>query len=174
MANTQYQLKSLNQHSLIASKQILSTSHQSFHEDITSLSLAFRKLKTLLLPLKTKHIPVHPSPIKPTANHIYDNHGTKLALDHLLQTDSKKWNQALSNKFGRLTQSNYKNVCCTDTMDLIHPSEIPSNEKITNASFVCDHQPLKLEKWRTRLVIGGNKLPYYDDTGSPAANLIKN
>ena len=58
-------------------------------------------------------------------------------------------------------------------MDFIHPSEVPPNEKITYASFVCDHRPFKPEKWRTRLVIGGAKLPYYDDAGLPAANLIK-
>ena len=58
-------------------------------------------------------------------------------------------------------------------MDFIHPSEIPPNEKIMCASFVCDHRPLKPEKWRTYLVIGGDKLPYYDDAGSPAANLIQ-
>ena len=58
-------------------------------------------------------------------------------------------------------------------MDFIHPSEIPPNEKITYASFVCDHRPLKPEKWRTRLVTGCDKHPYYDDAGSPAASLIK-
>ena len=58
-------------------------------------------------------------------------------------------------------------------MEFIHPSEISPNEKITYASFVCDHRPLKPEKWRTRLVIGGDKLPYYHDAGSPAANLIE-
>ena len=57
-------------------------------------------------------------------------------------------------------------------MDFIHPLEIPSNEKIRHASFVCDHRLLKPEKRRTHLVIGGDKLPYYDDAGSPAANLI--
>ena len=54
----------------------------------------------------------------------------------------------------------------------IHPSEIPSNEKIIYASFVCDHCLLKPEKWRRRLVIGSGKVPYYDDAGSPATNLI--
>ena len=58
-------------------------------------------------------------------------------------------------------------------MDFLHPSEIPPNEKITYASFLCDHMPLKPEKWRTCVVIGDDKLPYYDDAGSPAANLIE-
>ena len=33
--------------------------------------------------------------------------------------------------------------------------------------------PLNQKRWRTRLVISGDKLPYYDDTGSPATYLIK-
>ena len=57
-------------------------------------------------------------------------------------------------------------------MNFIQLSEIPSNEKVTYISFVCDHQALEPEKWRTRLVIGGDKLPYYDDAGSSAANRI--
>ena len=109
----------------------------------------------------------------PTANHIHDNNGSKLTQDYLLKIDNKKWNQVLSNEFGRLTQSNYNNVRYTDTMDFIHPSEIPHNEIITYASFVCDHRPLKPEIWRTRLVIGGDKPPCYDDADSPATNLIE-
>ena len=58
-------------------------------------------------------------------------------------------------------------------MDFTHPSEIPPNEKIMYASFVCDHRSLKPEKWRTHLVIGSDKLPYYYYAGSPAANLIE-
>ena len=130
-------------------------------------------MQKLLLTLKTKYILKHTRKPIPTANHIYDNNGNKLTLDHLLKTDNKKLNQALSNEFGCLTQSNYNNVRCTDAMDFIHPSEIPPNEKITYASFICDHRPLKPEKWRTHLVIGGDKLPYYHDAGSPDANLIK-
>ena len=58
-------------------------------------------------------------------------------------------------------------------MDFINPSKIPSHEKIIYPSFVCDQRPLKPEKWRTRLVIDDDKLPYYNDAGPPAANLIE-
>ena len=43
---------------------------------------------------------------------------------------------------------------------------------MTYVSFVCDHRPLKPEKRRTRLVICGEKHPYYDDAGSLAATVI--
>ena len=58
-------------------------------------------------------------------------------------------------------------------MTFIHPSQIPPHQKVTYASFVCDHRSLKLEQWRVRLIIGSNKLSYSHDMGSPAANLIE-
>ena len=39
--------------------------------------------------------------------------------------------------------------------------------------FVCDHRPLKLEQWRVRLVIGGDKLSCPYDKGSPASDLLR-
>ena len=94
-------------------------------------------------------------------------------LDKLLLQDKQKWNKALSNEFGRLTQSNAANVRCADAIDFIRPIHITSNEKITLASFVCDHCALKPKKWRTRLVIGEDKLPYYEDVDSTAAKLLE-
>jgi len=37
---------------------------------------------------------------------------------------------------------------------------------------VCDHRPLKDEKWRVRFVVGGYKLRYPGDPASPAASLL--
>ena len=168
LTNSQHQLKSSNQHTLLTSKQICHINHF-----IKTWQLAFKKLQSFPLQLKSKHIPTNSLPISTTANYIYNNDGKKITHDHLLQTDNKNWNQALSNEFGRLTQSNYKNIRCTDAMEFIHPSEIASHAKITYASLIYDHQPLTPEKWRTWLIIGSDKLPYYDDAGSPAANLIE-
>ena len=39
--------------------------------------------------------------------------------------------------------------------------------------MVCDYRPLKDEKIRVRLTIGGDKLPYNDETSSPAADLLE-
>ena len=106
-------------------------------------------------------------------NHIYDDSDKKLSLDALLQKDRIKRNKTLRNKLGRLTQSNITNVCCNDAMDFIDPYSIPSSQKIAYANFICDYRPLKPEKWRTGFVVGGDKLPYYDDAQSPAANLLE-
>ena len=48
----------------------------------------------------------------------------------------------------------------------------PSDKSATYGSFVYDCKPLKTEQWRVRLVVGGDKLPYKNDSGSPAANLL--
>ena len=58
-------------------------------------------------------------------------------------------------------------------MDFIHSTKIPSNEKIIYTSNVCDHCPLQPEKWRTRLLIHGDKLPSYEHAGYPAVNLFE-
>ena len=39
--------------------------------------------------------------------------------------------------------------------------------------MVCDYRPLKDEKYRVRITVGGDKLPYHDDAGSPAADLLE-
>ena len=39
--------------------------------------------------------------------------------------------------------------------------------------MVCNYRPLKEEKFRVCLTIGGDKLPYDDETASPAADLLE-
>ena len=46
------------------------------------------------------------------------------------------------------------------------------SEKITYATFVCDHRPLKSESWIVRCVVGGDKLPYPEYASSPAASML--
>ena len=83
-----------------------------------------------------------------------------------------KWLRALSNEIGRLAQGNDFGVVSTDTIEFILRSDIPPGQDITYATFVCDHRPLKDEKWRVRCVVGGDKLTYPGDPASPAASLL--
>ena len=109
----------------------------------------------------------------PTINHIYDVQGKKQTVHNLLASDQKvRWTRALSNEFGRLAQGNIHGVAHTDTIDFISKSDVPKNKKVTYATFVCDHRPLKSEPWRIRCVVGGDKLPYYASTSSPAASMM--
>ena len=61
----------------------------------------------------------------------------------------------------------------TDTIDFIHHSEVPEGKSVTYATFVCNYRPLKQESHRIRITVGGDRLPYDDDAGSPAANLLE-
>ena len=112
---------------------------------------------------------------QPTVSHIFDDFGRKQTLDNLLASDDgpTKWIPALSNEWSRLAQGNFSGVESTDTIDFISLSQVPSNKKVTYATFACDHRPLKEEKWRIRIVVGGDKLEYEFDSGSPAANMLE-
>jgi hypothetical protein len=107
------------------------------------------------------------------ANHIYTDQGKKEMIDTLLNgTNGPTWITSLSNEFGRLSQG-HDSVIGTDTIDYIHLSEVPSDNKVTYGNFICDYRPLKSEPYRVRLTVGGDKLPYDDDAGSPAASLLE-
>ena len=58
-------------------------------------------------------------------------------------------------------------------MEFIKQQDVPPHAKVTYASFVCDLRPLKKETHRVRMVVGGDKLTYNEDTGSPAASLVE-
>ena len=100
--------------------------------------------------------------------------GNVKPLTHFLQDKTNLFGiKALSNEFGRLAQGNDAGVRHTDTIDFIKKSEVPKGRDVTYASFVYDHRPLKSEPWRVRLVVGGDKLRYEHDAGSPAAGLLE-
>ena len=106
--------------------------------------------------------------------HIFDEKtGTRESIDSLLKKDFHTWNKSLSNEWGRLAQGNENGVKGTDTIEFIPQQQVPTNAKVTYASFVCDHRPLKPEPFRVRIVVGGDKLEYQFDAGSPAASLLE-
>jgi hypothetical protein len=109
------------------------------------------------------------------ANHIYTDDGKKETIDSLLNgTNGSTWTNSLCNEYGRLAQGfNDNKVLGTDTIDFIHKHEVPHDKKVTYGNFICDYRPLKTEKYRVRLTVGGDKLPYEDDAGSPAASLLE-
>ena len=79
----------------------------------------------------------------------------------------------MSNEWGRLAQGNKHGVTSTDTIDFIHKHEVPDGKRVTYATYVVDYRPLKKEKYRVRITVGGDRLVYLDDAGSPAANLME-
>ena len=83
------------------------------------------------------------------------------------------WKSALSNELGHLSNGVGGRIAGTDTIAFIHKNNVPSGKKVTYANMVCDHRPLKSEPDRVCLTVGGNRLNYTSDVGSPAASLLK-
>ena len=83
------------------------------------------------------------------------------------------WTQSLSNEWGRLAQGNDNGVRSTDTIEFIFKYEVPKDSDVTYATYVLDYRPLKTEPYRVRITVGGNRLNYVEDAGSPAANLLE-
>ena len=79
----------------------------------------------------------------------------------------------MSNELGRLAQGNVHGVESTNTIQFISQQEVPVQEKVTYAGFVCDRRPLKPELNRVRCVVGGDKLDCEFDTGAPATNVTE-
>ena len=113
----------------------------------------------------------------PLVNHIYDENGKMLHLHNLLtsndQDTHKIWTQATSNELGCLAKGNAAGVKFTATIEFISKSSVPQGRAVTYANFILDHRPLKNEQNRVRLAVGGEKLTYNEDPGSPAASLIE-
>ena len=104
----------------------------------------------------------------------YDDNGKKLNLDKLLEGASKSiWENLLDNELGRLSNGLPQKLLGTKTIAFIFKHEIPQGRKITYANMVCDFRPLRTEKYRVRLTIGGDKLIYDSETASPAASLLE-
>jgi hypothetical protein len=52
-------------------------------------------------------------------------------------------------------------------------TKFPSIKRVNYGNFICDLRPLKTEPYRVRLTVGGDKPPYGDNAGSPAASLLE-
>ena len=108
------------------------------------------------------------------AHHIYRPDGRKETIDSVLKgSDRVIWARSLSNEWGRLAQGNDNDVTGTDTIEFIHQREVPAERDIAYATFVLDYRPLKSEPYRIRITVGGDRLTYNADAGSPAANMLE-
>ena len=66
----------------------------------------------------------------------------------------------------------HKRIKGTDAIFFIPHTKVPRTEKVIYPNVICDLRPLKPEKHRVRLIVGGNKLDYEEDTSSPATSLL--
>ena len=73
---------------------------------------------------------------------------------------------------GRMAQG-IRNVKGDNVLVFIPRHEVPANKKVTYGNMICDFRPLKLEKSRVRLTVGGDRLDYLGNQSSPAASLLE-
>ena len=92
----------------------------------------------------------------------------------------KIWNHSYSNKLGRLCQGigaspdgTSKRIKGTDTFFVTRFKNIPADRRseITYTKVVCKVHPEKSDPNRTRITIGGNRITFPGDVGTPTASL---
>ena len=66
-----------------------------------------------------------------------------------------------------------RDVKGNNTLTFVEKQEVPRNKKVAYANMICNYRPIKEEKYRTRLTIGGDVLDYDNNTSSPAASLLE-
>jgi hypothetical protein len=83
------------------------------------------------------------------------------------------WTHSSANEFGRLAQGVGGRIKGTDTIFFIHKHQVLQDRwrDITYAKFVYELKPNKAEIHRTRLTVGGDKVHYPGDVGTPTADL---
>ena len=94
---------------------------------------------------------------------------------------AKIWNPSYSNELGRLCQgigtgkagTKKQRVEGTDTFKVIRREDIPADRRkdITYSKVVCEYRPQKEDPHRTRITIGGNRICYPGDVGTPTGSL---
>ena len=72
-----------------------------------------------------------------------------------------------------MAQGNNNGIQGTNTIEFIYRQDVPAGRDVTYATFVLDYRPLKTEPHRVCITVGGYKLTYASDAGSPAANLLR-
>jgi hypothetical protein len=110
------------------------------------------------------------------ANEIFDDKTGKFLKYCKLISHPKYrevWMHSLANEFGRLAQGVGNRIKGTDTIFFIFKHKVPKDrwQDVTYAKFVCELKPNKAEIHRTRLTVGGNKVHYPGDAGTPTADL---
>ena len=79
------------------------------------------------------------------------------------------WGKSFGNEIGQLDQDIPVQVDGTNTLFFIDKEKIPRDRRrdVTNGRVACDVCEVKAEKNRTRLTLGGNRINYPGDVGTP-------
>jgi hypothetical protein len=85
-----------------------------------------------------------------------------------------EWSFSSANECGRLAQGIGGRIKGTNTISFIDKSAVSEDrfKCVTYRKFVCNIQPEKAEKNRTRLVVGGNRINYPGEVGTPKVDML--
>ena len=102
--------------------------------------------------------------------------GDLLEYRHLIRRPQYQavWGKAFGKEVGRLAQGMPGVVEGTDTMEFIHKHEVPADRyrDCTYSRIVANFRPEKDDPNRVRITVGGNKINYPGDVGTPTADLL--
>ena len=102
--------------------------------------------------------------------------GDLLEYRHLLSRPKYKevWTKASTKEMGRLAQGVPGLVEGTDTIFFKSYDEIPPDRRkdVTYSRFVCNERPEKEDPNRVRITVGGDRVNYPYDVGTPTADII--
>ena len=115
--------------------------------------------------------------LRELANAVLDvKTGNMLEYRNLRQHPELKeaWDKSKANEFDRLAQGIGGRIKGTNTIVFIKEEDIPKERQkdCTYGKFVCDVRPTKAEQNRTRLTVGGDRINYPDDCGTPTADML--
>ena len=95
--------------------------------------------------------------------------------NHQDQDISRTWNISTANGIGRLFQGVGKRIKDpSNTCHFIRKDQVPVNQfkDVTYRKFECTERSQKAEKHRTRLVVGGNRINFLGDVGTPTTEML--
>lgn len=108
-----------------------------------------------------------------SANLVIDpDTGKSLTYAQLVKRDPTTWKPSLSNEIGRLTQGTPSGtITGSNVCTFISKDEIPAGKIPTYCVLVASIREGKADKYRTRCVAGGDKVPYNGVVATPTADL---
>ena len=86
----------------------------------------------------------------------------------------ERWCKSSANEFGWLANGVGGRIKGTNTITFVWLSDIPKGRQrdITYGQFVCTVRPEKSETNRTRFVVGGDRINYPGEVGTPTAEML--
>eukprot|EP00804_Cyclotella_cryptica_P013851 CCRYP_018168-RA/>CCRYP_018168-RA protein AED:0.40 eAED:0.40 QI:0/0/0/1/0/0/2/0/444 len=126
--------------------------------------------------LSARHTMQHRFPSNSLAAVLNDDTGELMEYRHLIANPKYRdtWTSAYGKELGRLAQGLPGTVAATNTIVFISKADIPSDRwrNVTYGRIVANFRPEKDDPYRIRLTVGGNRINFPGDCGTPTADML--